>query len=51
MSWNAFSWLLIPRKDVSGDALKEEEGALDKDIPHHVGTECTTKVPEYLWNR
>ena len=43
-------WLLIPGKNIRGDALEEEEGALDKDIPHHVGTKCTTEEPEYLWN-
>ena len=46
----ALSRLFIPRKNIRGDALEEEEGALDEDIPHHVGTKCTTEEPKYLGN-
>ena len=44
------SWLFVQRKNIRGDELEEEERALDKNVPHHVGTKCTTEEPEYLWN-
>lgn len=46
----ALSWLFVPRKNIRGDALEEEECTLDKNVPHHVGTKRTTEEPEYLWN-
>ena len=43
-----FSLVLVEGKDVGGDTLKEEEEALDKDVPQHGRHQYATEVPEYL---
>ena len=43
-----FCLVFVEGKDISCDALEEEEGALDKDVPQHGRDQDTAEVPEYL---
>jgi hypothetical protein len=40
--------VFIEGKDISCDTLKEEECALDKDVPQHRRDKDSAEVPEYL---
>ena len=43
--------VLVEGKDISSDALKEKEEALDKDVPQHGGHQDSAEIPEYLQGR
>jgi hypothetical protein len=43
--------VFVEGKDIGCDTLKEEEGALDKDVPQHGRDKDSAEVPEYLKKR
>ena len=43
-----FCLMFVEGKDISCDALEEEECTLDKDVPEHGRYQDTSEIPEYL---